>query len=342
MNNVISFLKSIKSTDGVIVIFHNDADGICSSVLLRKYLDTIVKKAYMISQPMPPDKNLIRRIQTCVPSKIIMLDLAVDQQESLIKKIKGISDVLIVDHHPSTRNFTAGNAVYYNPRYKNPKIYQSVSYLMYKILSKITDVSDSAWISAIGIIGDYDTSSSKDVLEEVEKKYPIELFNKIAAMIEGVKATKAMSCEQMVEIILNTKDPNQLLESGSFLDSYQKMQNEMAAIMIDIQASLEKIDNILFYQLKSRFNLRSTVATKLSEKYPDKLVIVYERMDKRIAIAARNQARKLNCDKILRYATRGLRASAGGHEAASGATIEAKDWDVVKGRLIEYLTEKKE
>jgi len=339
IDKVLSFLKSIKPTDGVIIIFHNDADGICSCALLRKYVDSIVKKSYVISQPMPPDKNLIRRIQTGVPNKIIMLDLATDHQEPLIKKIKGLADVLIVDHHPSIRNFTSGNVVHYNPRFRSPKLYQSVSYLMYKIVSKLIDISDSEWISAIGIVGDYDISSSKDILEEAQKKYGADIFNKMAAMIESVKAARAMSCEQMVEIILNTKDPQQILESGNFLDSYQKIEGEIDAIMLDTQSSTEKIDNIFFYQIKSKFNLRSTVATKLSEKYPEKFVVVYEKMDKRIAIAARNQVRKINCDKVLRTAARGLKASAGGHEAASGATIEAKDWDVFKTKMIEAVGE---
>ena len=59
------FLNNIKSNDDVVIVFNNDADGICSCALIKKLLSKkSVKEPYIISQPMPTDKNLIKKIQT--------------------------------------------------------------------------------------------------------------------------------------------------------------------------------------------------------------------------------------------------------------------------------------
>ncbi len=336
MEAAVDFLKNLNQKDGVIVVFHNDVDGICSCAIISKYLSYIGVKPYVISQPMPPDKNLLRRIQTGMPNKIIILDLAIDQHPMTVNKVKGYSDVLIIDHHLISKDLNSQNVIHYNPRFSSPKIYQSASYLCYKICSKLIDMSDSLWIAALGIIGDYETSYSTDVLKEAEKKYDIKLFNKLAAIIDSVRATRSMTCEQMVNLVLSVKEPSQML-TEEMVGSYQKIENETMATMIDSEKSMERVGDMLLYNIKSHFNIRSVIATMLSEKYKNKFVAVYERIGSKINVAARDQAMKWNCDKVLRKAVRGLRASAGGHEAAGGATLDAKDWDEFKQNLIKAV-----
>src|SRR3990167_6044817 len=92
----VEFLKELKENEDVIIIFNNDADGITSCAMTMKYLATKKIKPYIISQPMPPDKNLMRRIQLSLPKKVIFLDMAIDQESSIVKKLKGFSNILVV------------------------------------------------------------------------------------------------------------------------------------------------------------------------------------------------------------------------------------------------------
>ena len=171
MKKAIDFLNKIEKNDEVVIIYNNDADGICSCVLIDKFLmEKTGKKSFSISQPMPMDKNLIQRIQTTLPTKIIFLDLAVDQQQTILKKLGSICDILIVDHHQFIKDMSSNSVVHYNPRFDKPRIYQSTSYLIYKICSKLMDMSDSLWISVIGMIADYNLKDSTDLVEEAEKK----------------------------------------------------------------------------------------------------------------------------------------------------------------------------
>ncbi|MEM7819595.1 MAG: DHHA1 domain-containing protein [Candidatus Aenigmatarchaeota archaeon] len=346
MQFAVNFLKSIKPTDEIVIIFNNDADGICACALINKFLEkTGRKRPYIISQPMPMDKNLIRRIQTTIPNKIIFLDLAVDQQQSILKKLGGICDILIIDHHQVYKNLSKKNVVHYNPRFKNKNIYQSTSYLVYKICSKIINMSEYLWIAAIGIVADYNLNDSKDLVNEIKNKYSIKkleksIFSQWSDMIYAVRATKYLSCEQIVYIIENVKNFENLSSIENYdkmLDAYQKISNETMSILSDIERNHETIGNIIFYNIKSKYNLSSQISTKLSEKYPDKLIITYEKNKNKIKVSARNQSNKIDAGKVLKLATKGLKASGGGHEAAAGATLLSKDWEKFKENLIKIV-----
>ena len=121
-DRTVEFLRNIKKTDNVVIIFNNDGDGICSCVLINKLLEKKGVEPYIISQPMPPDKFLQKRIQTTVPTKIIFLDMAMDQQPQIVKRFAGICDILIVDHHTIARDMNSHAIVHYNPRFEKKSL----------------------------------------------------------------------------------------------------------------------------------------------------------------------------------------------------------------------------
>jgi len=346
MKHAIDFLNDIKPTDEIVIIFNNDADGICSCVLLNKFFEkTGRRRPYVISQPMPMDNNIIRRIQTTIPNKIIFLDLAVDQQQNILKKLGGICDILIIDHHQAYKNLTEKNIVHYNPRFEKKDIYQSTSYLVYKVLSKIVDFSEFLWLAGIGMIADYNLDYSRDVVDEIKKTYSLDDIVKSplgrwSAMISSSRATKAVNCEQFVNILENVKDFSNfsdVKDAEKINESYQKIEHEIVSLLQDAEANAERIGKIIFYEIKSKFNLSSGISTRLSENYRDKLVVIYEKKESKVKVSARNQSNKIDAGNALKKATLGLKASGGGHEAAAGATIKPADWDTFKENLIRIV-----
>jgi single-stranded DNA-specific DHH superfamily exonuclease len=344
MKDVIDFLNRIRKKDEIVIIYNNDADGICSCALLDKFfLRKIGKKSFSISQPMPMDKNLIQRIQTTLPTKLIFLDLAVDQQQSILKKLGSVCDILIIDHHQYIRNLSKNNIVHYNPRFDKSSIYQSTSYLVYKICSRIMNISDMLWIAAVGMIADYNLKDSMDLVKEIEENYKTKihesLFARIADMISATRATRAMTCEEILEVIEKIEDPKDFEKTEGtekLVESYQQMENEIIALLSDAEAVSEKTGNLILYEMKSKYNLRADLSRKLSEKHPNKLVIVYETGGNNVKLRARNQD-VIDVGKVLQKAAEGMKASAGGHENAAGATLQADDWEEFKQRLLELI-----
>ncbi len=343
---VIEFLKNIKKTDNVVIIFNNDGDGICSCALIKTYLARKGAEPYIISQPMPPDKFLQKKIQTTVPNKIIFLDMAIDQQPQIVKRFSSICDILIIDHHTIARDMNSKAIVHYNPRFDKKSLYQSTTYCAYKICSELEDFSEHLWIAAIGMVSDYNLDDSQDVVAEVAKKYSVSkelyksIFGRLADMIAYTRATKLMTCEEMVELLAGTGFES--LEGArnydKMLQSFQIVDKEISDIIDDAEKNAERLGNLILYNIKSRYGLSSFISTRLSEKYPNRIVIIYERSGTVMKASARNQTKKFDVGKLLQKAMRGIAGSAGGHEAAAGATMHAKDWERFKVQLV-ALTE---
>ncbi len=341
-NDAVEFLKSIKSKDNVVIIFNNDGDGICSCALTKKFLESKGIEPLTISQPMPPDKFLQKKIQTTLPTKIIFLDMAIDQQPNIVKRFASICDILIVDHHTIAKNMNSRGIVHYNPRFKDNKIYQSATYCAYKLVSEIEDFSEHLWIAAVGMVSDYNLEDSQDVVSEIAKKYSVErqlyksIFGRLADMIAYTRATGMLSCEEMTDLISKATLENieTVKNYDKMLQSFQIVDNEINAILDDIEKNAERIGQIIFYNIKSRYGLSSIVSTRISGKYEDKIIIIYEKGKSDAHVSARNQSKKYDMGKLLQKAMRDIKGSAGGHEAAAGATMPAKDWEKFKEQLI--------
>jgi len=337
--NAINFLKDLEENEDVVIIFNNDADGITSCAILMKFLDTKKIKPYIISQPMPPDKNLMKRVQLSLPRKMIFLDMAIDQESNIINRLKSFCSILVIDHHKIYRDLNEDGVVHYNPRFDDPNVYQSTAYLSYKIVSELMDLEDSLWISAAGMVGDYNLNYSQDLVKKAEKKYDVKelrtsIVGRIAHMTEAAKSTKTMSCEEIVQKLFEAKDYKEIVTSGKFLNPYNEIEKEITIIKKDFEKSAEVIGNLMLYNIKSKYNLSSVISTIVSGDHLDKIVIVWEQKGNKIKMSTRNQGNDFDLDTILKKAIRGMKASAGGHKKAAGAVIEAQDWDTFKKRLI--------
>ena len=354
MQQAIDFLGSIKETDNIIVIFHNDADGCCSCALIDKFLKARIgkKSDYIISQPMPPAKNLISKIKLSMPTKIIFLDLGVDQNPSLIKKLENLCDILVIDHHQIMNNLNSEKTVHYNPMFRK-HVYQSASYLTYKICSNMTDMRNHMWIAIVGMIGDYNVADSMDLVHEAKKMFPELItsteqealhksaFGQMADMISAAKASK-ISCEEIVRNIESMESIGDMQKSEAMVSAYQSVQGEIERILLDARSRVNAGNTVIFYEISSKYNVHSPVSTLLSKEYPKKLIVVWETIGNKIKVSARNQSKSINVGKALREAIRDIRhASAGGHEAAGGVSLKKEDWDEFRERLVSLVDQKR-
>ncbi len=346
MRKAVDFLKNISEKDEIVIVFNNDGDGICSCTLLNKFLSrTGRRKPYIINQPMPMDKNIIQRIQTTVPHKIIFLDIAADQQQNILKKLGGICDMLIVDHHQVFRNMNGKNITHYNPRIDNHDIYQSTSYCVYKICSKLLDMSDDLWIAGVGMVSDYNLNDSKDLVKMLKEKYGLDeplygtKLGRLADMIASTRATNALSCEQMVEVFENAsfEDFEKTKGADKMMDAQIVIEKEMSMLLEDAKEKSETAGKIIFYNIRSKFNLGYSLSTKLRDHVRKQMLVLYERSGNRVKVSARNQAKNINAGRALQKAASAAGGSGGGHEAAAGATISAENWEKFKETLIKLV-----
>lgn len=346
MKNVLSFLNGIGKGDIIITVFHNDADGCCSCAIFDKFLEKRIGRGsdIIISQPMPPLKNLIQRIRLSMPTKIIFLDLGIDQKPSLVKKLENDCRILVIDHHQIMNDLNSRKTVHYNPLFRE-KVYLSASYLTYQLCSQIEKMDDFLWTSMIGIIGDYNTKDSTELVKKAKEMYPDivkatdqeslhnSMFGQAAEMIAAAKACK-VTCEEIVNILESSKNFEDVLQNSTLSECYRNVQQEIERVLIDAKSKIDTGKRVLFYEIMSRFNISSIISTKLSKEYPGKIIILWQLIGNKIKVSARNQSREFNVGRLLMEATKNMKyASAGGHDAAGGVSMRAEDWDEFVERI---------
>ncbi len=348
MRKAVDFLKEIKDKDNVIIIFHNDTDGAVSAALLMKLLKSVENVPDLISQPMPINENLVQKIKTYMPTKIIFVDLAVDQQSEIAKELSEFCNILVIDHHVPLKNLNSRKIIHINPVFDQKDIYQSASYLTYKLCNRIIDMKKWLWLAGLGILGDYNLEDSKDVVEEIENAYEgikqtgIEesILADIDNMILATKATKKLTLEQIVYVLNEMELPEDIrtVKNGDkMIKAFELIETEKRNFLSEAE-STQGNNSFILFELKTKYNLRSPLATELSEKHPKKFVGVYQHIGAKIKVSARFQKGR-NVIDILKAAGKGLAAVSGGHPAAAGATVSEKDWPVFKEQLTGVLKE---
>ena len=344
MKTVIKFLKEIEEGDNVIVICHNDADGICSAVLLNKYLKSKDIDTDFIVQPMPVDENLVGRLKSYFPKNIIIVDIAIDQQLSLIKNLNKMANVAVIDHHQIENDLNKIGVVHYNPRFEDKNVYQSASYCTYKICSKLMDMKKWLWVTGVGMVADYALGDSKDLVKKLSQKYGTEelyetILGTLTDIITYTKATRKVYLTKIIDIIDEMEKPEdiyEIKEGKKMVEAYEIVKQEITNIINE--AKRDNKPDYLLHEMESDYNLRSPISTKLSEIFEGKFIGIYQKIGSKYKLSARNQSDDANVAKILKKATRGLKASAGGHKNAAGATIDEKNWQEFKSKLISILS----
>jgi len=333
------FLRSIKEKEGVVIVYNNDMDGMSAGAMMKKYLEKRGIKPYKIYQPMPPEKNFLRRVQTSLPDVIIFVDMAMDSDPNTINKLKGYSRMLIIDHHMIARDLNSTNIVHVNPRFKDPKVYQSTAYLVYKLLSYMEEDPD-VWIAILGAIGDYNLEYSQDLVKKAQEYDSMKKYREACHAIEASRIAKTFNCDEIVDFLTTVKSIDDILEDRRFAEAAMLIENEIQSEISNANENVETFGNLLMYNCKSKYNIRSVISTKIAEKHKTKVVIVYGEQGKSVIGSMRNQGRTINTVDVLKKAAAGVKGfTGGGHDAASGFSVPEKDWKNFKENLAKVVAE---
>jgi single-stranded DNA-specific DHH superfamily exonuclease len=202
--------------------------------------------------------------------------------------------------------------------------YIPTSYVVYKILEKMKcDVKPYKWIACAGIIGDY----GKCMMEREIMKHGKRVSDLItsAIVLKSVKGS-----EKAKKLLIRSETPYDF--STSELEKWHKIfVKEKNRIIADFETKKEIYGDFIFYEIKSRMNLTSTISSVISERYPRNVIIIRKKSGDFWKISLRCQSGKLNVGEIARKASEGI-GSGGGHEKSSGAVVN--DWETFKKRVL--------
>ncbi len=336
---IIEIREHLEKAQNPVFFFDNDGDGLCSFLLLQRWLGR--GKGVAIKSFPELTKNYFRKVNELNADYIFILDKP-EVSEEFLKKVEQINiPVVWIDHHYIEKEKIPEFVNYYNPIFNKSKTNEPVTALCYQITNKKEDL----WIAVVGCISD---AFVPDFYEDFKKNYldlviesndvldiyydsQIGMIGKILNC--GLK-DKTTNVINMLKFLMKVKTPYEVLEESS---KNHAMHKRFEEIDKKYQKLMEKArgfaddKKVLFFQYAGDLSISSDLANGLRHEFPEKFIVVAYVTGVKANISVRGK----NVRDMVLKAINGLEgATGGGHEKAVGAMVKVKDLEEFKAKLI--------
>lgn len=327
--------EHLEKSQNPLFFFDNDADGLASFALLRRYIER--GKGVAIKSFPDLNASYARKVYELKPDYVFVLDKpAIDPV--FLEEVRTLNLPLVwIDHHnvpkPEDKN------IYYYNSFQD-KGGEPVSYLCYKI----TEKKDDLWLAMIGCIGD---GFLPDFTEDFEKNYPglwkknintafqalyTTDIGKISRILSFGLKDRTTKVVAMLKYLIQVKSPQDILDEDKakgILHRYNQVNSKYSKLVE--KAKKFARGELLFFQYGGELSLSADISNELSFLYPDKLIVVaYVKGTKaNISIRGKKDVRKMTLEAIKSLEN----ATGGGHEHATGAQVSIEDLPKFKENL---------
>ena len=329
------FINNLKDEDRILVIHHRDLDGEISAVLFQKFLERNgIKPTKVVSWANEEAEEKLKEIENF--DKTVVLDIDISY---LWKELNRFGkDILLIDHHPPVKDMNTEKIVYINPRLVDEKIYQPASYLVWKI----SEDDELKWLATVGTVDDSGFEDCMDLLKERINAKTKDEIRKTKYAKTGFRINAALTqigFEKVRNILLKTSSFEELEKNEEINKCWKNYLEEYNEVKKRFWKNLEeykKIKLMISNVGKVQRPLTSALATELSFKHKDKIIVLLRDEGDKVAVNSRFQNDGIHLGNLLRKVSEGLDGG-GGHDHAAGATIKKKDIDLFLSRLVKEL-----
>ncbi len=330
--------EHLERAQNPIFYYDNDADGLSSFLILRRFLGR--GNGVAIRSYPGLDVSYARKARELNADYVFVLDKPVLSKE-FVSEIDELGLPLVwIDHHKAQgEDFEEGDNFYvYNPARNKGEDYgeEPVTYLSYKIADKKEDI----FIAMIGCIGDH---FLPDFASEFKEKYPeywgnveepfdayfgTELGRIVRAFNFGLKD----STSNIVSLQKFLISINGLGDIFSEVNSNRTFRKKILEVQKKYDSLIEKaknkvIGNLVFFDYSGDTSMSSDLSNELSYIYPKKYIAIAYRNGGVANISLRGKKVRDILEKIL---PRFENSTGGGHPNAVGARVMIKDLERFK------------
>ncbi len=324
--------------------FDNDQDGLCSFILLKRFIKR--GKGYPIKVSPEMTKDYFRKIRELNADYIFILDQPEVSKEFFEEVRENNIPTVWIDHHEIEDFYVPEFINYYNPVYNKEKTSEPTTALCYQITNKKED----SWLGVVGCVADHFTPKFYEQFKEeypelsVDSKDPFEiLYNseigKVSRMIGFGLKDRISNVIQMIKVLNNAKNPYDILNESK--------ENKILTLRFaNIEKSFNKFiekakkevsGNLLLFKYAGDTSMSADLANKLSFLFPEKIILVIFTKGPKANISARGE----NVKELVLEAIKPLENSTGGgHINAVGAQININDIDKLENNIKNILNKK--
>jgi single-stranded DNA-specific DHH superfamily exonuclease len=334
--------SQLEESQNPLFFYDNDADGLCSFLILRKALDR--GKGVAIKSFPDLKEQYTKKVDELNPDTIVIIDKAELSEEFANHAEEKNIPIIWIDHHETkTRQEIIDKTLYYNSYPSS----EPTSYIVQKIFNRPQDI----WLSIIGCIGDV---YMPDFAEKFSKENPdllppnIDAFialqtttiGKIARKINFGLMDTTTNILSLVKYLTRAKGPYDILEENASTKQFHKRSNQLEEFLQKqiqkAESSLDPNSPAIFFTYSGNTSMSSEISNNLAFNHKDKLIVVAFLRPEKANISIRGK----NALKITYAATKEiLGATGGGHEEATGAMVPISDFETFKDNITRLLNQ---
>lgn len=328
---ILQIREELDNCKNPVYFFDDDADGLCSFLLLYRYKKEghgIVVKATSLNP------GFLRKMEEYLPDKIFIVDVPVVDPE-FIRQVK--VPIIYIDHH--------GNERKQGVKYFNPRLNDNQNYCTTEICYDV--VEQDEWIAMVGAVGDWRMPSYTTLFMQKypgllkEARTPDDAYfaSKLGFLVKIFSfilkgATKEVY--QCIKILTRMNDPQELLDNktapANFIwKKYNSINTEYQELLALAQKQKSNDEFLLYTYPSGKMSFTKDLSNELLYNFPEKVIIVGREKGDEIKFSVRSA--KYTLPPVIKEALVGLEGYGGGHEHAVGICVKKKDLTVFMDRF---------
>ena len=325
-------------------LYDNDADGLCSYVILRRWIGR--GKGVAVRSYPELDAGYARRVQELQADYVFILDKPLISQ-AFIDELDMLNiPCVIIDHHDVEQSFEKKSknlAIYNTAKNKGKnKSFEPVTFHVYQLTQRKEDM----WIAIIGCVSDHYLPS---FAEEFSKNYP-ELWGNVKEPFDAYYGTEIGKIAQslgfglkdsishvvaMQNFLISCKHPSDITtirDSWVYSNTYKAIKERYDRTVKEAEKELG--DRMIFFTYSGETSMSASLANHLCYKHPDKVIVVAYMKGEISNLSLRGKKVRVLLEKVLKKFPG---ASGGGHEDAVGARIKTNELARLREKIEEEL-----
>ncbi len=332
---ILEIREHLEKAQNPVFFYDNDADGLCSYILLRKFIGR--GKGVCIRSHTDIDEGYARKAQELNADYIFVLDRP-HLGNGFVEEISKLQlPIVWIDHHDGKNDYDYKDIFVYNPLNGTPSTSEPVVYWSYKIANRIEDV----WIAIMGCIADH---HMPDFVEEFSERYPeywgknlekpfdayygTEIGKLARAIGYGLKDS-ITHVVQMQNFLISCRSPSDVEQELETTRAFGKKYRELSEKYNSLLDKAKKCegDKMVFFNYGGDMSISAEISNELSHLYVGKVIVVAYSAGPITNISMRGDNVKAVLEKVLS----GLEnATGGGHRDAVGSRIQTEDLEKFK------------
>jgi hypothetical protein len=335
--------EHLNNAQNPIFFFDNDADGLCSFLLLQRYIGR--GKGIPIKSFPEMTRDYFRRVVELNADYIFILDKPSVSKEFFSEVEKINLPVVWIDHHnPKDSSSEIPRYVdYYNSYSWLKKFGVPVTALCFQISDKKNDL----WLAIAGCISDrfFPPKEYKQFMTDfpelgIDSKDAFEIYyrsdiGKISRILGASLKDRTTLVVSMIKYLMNAKGPYDVLEENSknyFMHKrFEFISNSFKKIIKDAMNKKIEFKNFLYFEYAGENSMSADVSNYLSFLFPLKDIIVVYINGAKANLSCRGKKIRKKMLKLVK----GIEgANVGGHEDAVGGQMPIDLLTLFKERVL--------